>query len=338
MEAQIAQLDGGDDELTCAGVLHYAACHPGTVESATLFRALGGAGFANRKLAGNALEVACALFALEGNRHTPHDVDLPEPQNGWSPDEFDAAVMHVGRKTPCAFETLVCELRRHEAERRYRIAAAAPPAVAWSKAECAALLEVLVKLAPQCKFERTGDWYIQAAVRAMLPAVAVADLAANEAPFRLVSEHLGRSASNEAVGRLFRTRVETLLQEETRPLSPVLLFLAAAVIAEFCDFETAPPVYSNIDVGDTELGVVLYANFDGGAGHDCAVTIRRGHEAVLHGSVLEALLAWVSADPRAHDVWVAVHDPGALKPDCAIAKILATADDCDGMVPDEDDR
>jgi len=336
MEAQIAQLDGGDDELTCAGVLHYAACHPGTVESGVLFRAIGSAGFANRKLAGNVAEVACALYALEGNRHTPHDVDLPEPQNGWSPDEFDAAVVHVGRKTPRAFETLVCELRRHEAERRYRISAAAPPAVAWSKADCAALLEVLVKLAPQCKFERTGDWYIQAAVRAMLPAVAVADLATNEAPFRLVSEHLGRSESNEAVGRLFRTRVETLLQEETRPLSPVLLFLAAAVIAEFCDFDTPPPVYSNIDVGDTDLGVVLYANFDGGAGHDCAVTIKQKHTAGLHSSALEALLAWVAEDPRAQDMWTAVHDPKALEPDCAISKILATAEN-DVAARDSDD-
>ena len=350
MEAQIAQLDGGDTdsdaELVCAGVLHYAACHPGEVLSDALFRAIGGAGFGNRRLAGNAVEVACLLFQLEKGGPVPVelDVDLPEPQNGWSPDEFDAAVYHAKRRTPQAFATLVCELRRHEAERRYSISAAAPLAAAHAELHCSELAEIVAKLAPQCKFERTGDWYIRQTVRAMLPAVAVADLAADEAPFRLVSEHMGRSESNEAVGRLFRTRVETLLQEETDPLSPVTLFLAAAVIAEFCDFDKPPPVFSNIDVGDCAAGIVLYHGFDGGAGHECAVTIANGGAAVLHGSVVQALLTWIVEDPRTQvrgacvgvaavpnadvSVWqdmrAAVYDVEALNPDCAIAKILST--------------
>lgn len=323
MEDQIAQVDGGEGQLACAGVLLYAARHPDEVGATVLFEAIGGAPYANRRLAANAVQVACALHAATLPERALDE--LPDPRNPFEEHEFDAAVRHVGLDTPGAFETVVCELRRRYIVTKYRTTAPIAGSV-HPEDVCDRMSELLLQLAPQCKFERTGDWYIRACVRALLPARAVADLSAEEAPFRLVAEHLGRTESNEIVGRLFRTRVEDLLQQEKDPLSPVTLFLSAAIIAEYCDLDEVP-VYSNIDVGDTALGVLLCRDFDLGAGHSTVLSVGASRPAAVHASVLDALVTWISADSRTPDFRAAVFSPETLNPDCAIAKIMTAKKD-----------
>lgn len=326
MEDQIAQVGSEEGQLGCAGVLLYAARHPGEVPVTALFEAIGAAPYANRRLAANAVRVACTLHA--DALHEGALDELPDPRNPCEDHEFDAAVRHVGRNTPGAFAAVVCELRRRHTTAKYRtaapIAGSAHPEDVRDR-----MSELVLKLAPQCKFERTGDWYIRACVRALLPARAVADLSAGEAPFRLVAEHLGRTDSNEIVGRLFRTRVEDLLQQEKDPLSPVTLFLSAAIIAEYCDLDEVP-VYSNIDVGDTALGVLLCRDFDLGAGHSTVLSVGASRPAAAHASVLDALITWISADTRTPDFRAAVFSPETLNPDCAIAKIMAAKKDAAG--------
>ena len=166
--------------------------------------------------------------------------------------------------------------------------------------------------------------FLLLAIRAMLPANAVATLEIEETPYAISKTAI--RDSNEAIGALFKVAPAQVLANNLKnPMCATRLSLMMAIATEYLPKLEAPPLYINSDIGparDQTPAIFVCANFDCGMG-DTIVVVAPGQEPKSFTCATSAVIAWAQSDPRATDLFTAATQPHLLDPGSVFRRITA---------------